>query len=402
MSADIPAGVAAGALSDDELLGAARRGDAAALETLLVRYQPHLYRFGLRMCGNVDDAGDVAQESLMSMARSVRDFRGDSSVSSWLYTIARRFCIKKRRRSKFAPAHEESLDAPATGAAQHLADPRPNPEQTATNRELATALTHAIDALEPSQREVLVLRDVEGLSAPEVAGILGMSVDAVKSRLHRARVAMRAELAPVLGRPAITPARRSVVPGCPDTLLATPRRRDRSERVRDDGGTSRAVPSLPRRLRVAEAGPGDLPTVADAGRAPILGRVRQSCHPRLPRPALAKPHAHWRRPWGFSPVCELPPVTRLTVSCAILAICPRRPSERELHNPSSGSQRVSRERYVGDDEEPSGSATVGTHDWEDKYAGASTSISRQGGWSNHRRCRIDGGTVDRASVGVAG
>ncbi len=112
MGADIPAGQAAGLPSDDELLAAARRGDAAALETLLVRYQPHLYRFGLRMCGNVEDAGDVAQESLISMARSVRDFRGDSSVSSWLYTIARRFCIKKRRRSKFAPTREESLDTP--------------------------------------------------------------------------------------------------------------------------------------------------------------------------------------------------------------------------------------------------------------------------------------------------
>jgi RNA polymerase sigma-70 factor (ECF subfamily) len=205
MSADISVSHAAGSSSDDELLAAAREGDSAALETLLVRYQPHLYRFGLRMCGNVEDAGDVAQESLISMARSVRDFRGDSSVSSWLYTIARRFCIKKRRRSKFAPTREESLNAPETDVAQHLADPGPNPEQTATNQELATALTHAIDALEPSQREVLVLRDVEGLSAPEVARILGISVEAVKSRLHRARVAIREELAPILGRSAAPP-----------------------------------------------------------------------------------------------------------------------------------------------------------------------------------------------------
>jgi RNA polymerase sigma-70 factor (ECF subfamily) len=215
MGADTPTNHATGAPSDDELLAAARDGDTAALETLLVRYQPHLYRFGLRMCGNVADAGDVAQESLISMARSVRDFRGDSSVSSWLYTIARRFCIKKRRRSKFAPTREESLDAPGTDVAQHLADPRPNPEQTATNRELATALTHAIDGLEPSQREVLVLRDVEGLSALEVARILGLSVDAVKSRLHRARVAIREELAPALGRPGIVPARGGL---CPDVL----------------------------------------------------------------------------------------------------------------------------------------------------------------------------------------
>ena len=214
MGADIPTSHAAGSSSDDELVAAARQGDSAALETLLVRYQPHLYRFGLRMCGNVEDADDVAQQSLISMARSVRDFRGDSSVSSWLYTIARRFCIKKRRRSKFAPTREESLDAAATDMARQLVDPRPNPEQTATNQELATALTHAIDALEPSQREVLVLRDVEGLSAAEVATILGMSVDAVKSRLHRARVAMRAALAPALGRQTIAPPRGV----CPDVL----------------------------------------------------------------------------------------------------------------------------------------------------------------------------------------
>ena len=215
MGADIPASQSAGAATDDELLTAARGGDTAALETLLVRYQPHLYRFGLRMCGNVEDAGDVAQESLISMARSLRDFRGDSSVSSWLYTIARRFCIKKRRRSKFAPAPEQSLDVPGTGAVQRLADPALSPEEQASNRELATALTHAIDALDPPYREVLVLRDIEGLSAPEVAKILGVSVDAVKSRLHRARVAVREELTPVFARPPIKSSRAAM---CPDVL----------------------------------------------------------------------------------------------------------------------------------------------------------------------------------------
>ena len=215
MGADIPDRPAVGSPTDDELLTAARGGDVVALETLLVRYQPHLYRFGLRMCGNVEDAGDVTQESLISMARSLRGFRGDSSVSSWLYTIARRFCIKKRRRGKFAPSREDSLDAPETDAVERLPDPAPNPEQTATNRELATALTRAIDALDPSQREVIVLRDVEGLSAPEVANILGISIEAVKSRLHRGRVAVRHELAPMLRRPTIEPPRQTI---CPDVL----------------------------------------------------------------------------------------------------------------------------------------------------------------------------------------
>lgn len=215
MGADTSAGQATGSPADDELLAAARRGDSAALETLLVRYQPQLYRFGLRMCGNVEDAGDVAQDSLISMARSLRDFRGDSSVSSWLYTIARRFCIKKRRRSKFAPTREESLDAPGTDAVHHLVDPAPSPEEEATNQELAAALTRAIDALDPSQREVLVLRDVEGLTAPEVAEIVGTSVDAVKSRLHRARVAVRRALEPVLDRSATETPRSAM---CPDVL----------------------------------------------------------------------------------------------------------------------------------------------------------------------------------------
>ena len=213
MGVELPAGAAAESRTDDDLLTAARQGDAAALEALLVRYQPHLYRFGLMMCGNFEDASDVAQESLVSMARSLRDFRGDSSVSSWLFTIARRFCIKKRRRSKFAPAREESLDAGADAAS--LADPAPTPEQSASNRELAAALTHAIDGLDPSQREVLVLRDVEGLSAPEVARVLGVSVDAVKSRLHRARVAVRQQLVPILGGPAIDAPQPAI---CPDVL----------------------------------------------------------------------------------------------------------------------------------------------------------------------------------------
>jgi RNA polymerase sigma-70 factor (ECF subfamily) len=216
MAADIPTGDRAGSATDDQLLAAARQGDAAALEALLVRYQPHLYRFGLRMCGNQEDAGDVAQESLISMARSLRDFRGDSSVSSWLYTIARRFCIRKRRRGKFAPTREESLDTPGIDTAERLADPAPSPEQTATNRELQDALTRAIDGLALAQREVLVLRDVEGLSAPEVAKVLGISVDAVKSRLHRARVAVRQALEPLLRRPGDDRPRDRM---CPDGFM---------------------------------------------------------------------------------------------------------------------------------------------------------------------------------------
>jgi RNA polymerase sigma-70 factor (ECF subfamily) len=285
MGEDIPARGIVDSPTDDQLLAAAREGDSAALESLLVRYQPHLYRFGLRMCGNTEDAGDIAQESLMAMARSLRDFRGDSSVSSWLYTIARRFCIKKRRRSRFAPAREDSLDGPGAEGAQRLADPGPSPEQAAANRELAAALTQAIDALDASQREVLVLRDLEGLSAPEVAKILGVSVDAVKSRLHRARVAVRQALAPVFGPAGPARARGA---RCPDivTLFSRhlegeidPRLCARMEaHIAQCGGCREACESLKRTLAMCR----ELPT-PDVP-APLAESIRAAV-----RSALAQP-----------------------------------------------------------------------------------------------------------------
>jgi RNA polymerase sigma-70 factor (ECF subfamily) len=188
--------------TDTGLLERARGGDRAALEELLARHQRRVYRFGLKMCRDEEDAKDVLQETLLAVARSVKDFRGASSVSTWLYTIARSFCIKKRRRSKFAPEHEESLDAREPGTeARQVADEGRAPDEALAGRQIEAALEQAIGALDPMYREVLVLRDVEGLSAPEVAEVMGLTVEAVKSRLHRARVAVRAAVAPILGVP---------------------------------------------------------------------------------------------------------------------------------------------------------------------------------------------------------
>lgn len=202
--------------NDETLIAAARDGDQEALETLLVRYQPRVFRFGMKMCGDEEDAKDVLQETLFAMARSVRDFRGASSLSTWLYTIARSFCIKKRRRSQLAPAREQSLDTVAAEESAQVPDPRPGPEQDMAGRQIEAALSRAIAALDPMYREVLVLRDIEGLTAPEVAEVLSIGVDAVKSRLHRARLAVRAALLPHLGRgpdKSASPDQR-----CPDVL----------------------------------------------------------------------------------------------------------------------------------------------------------------------------------------
>jgi RNA polymerase sigma-70 factor (ECF subfamily) len=184
--------------TDEDLLAAARGGDRGALEALLERYQRHVFRFGLRMCGEEEDAKDILQETLLAASRSVNDFRGASSVSTWLYAIARSFCIKKRRTSKFAPERVDSLED-ARGEAVRVPDLRQAPDEDASRAQMRDALAGAIAALEPMYREVLVLRDVEGLRAAEVADVLGLSVEAVKSRLHRARLAVRERVAPVLG-----------------------------------------------------------------------------------------------------------------------------------------------------------------------------------------------------------
>jgi len=194
------------------LLEAARSGDRAALEAFIERHQSRVLRFGLKMCRDTEDARDVAQETLLAAARNVTRFREASSPSTWLYTIARSFCIKQRRRSKFAPASIVPLDGEGREAALDVPDPRRDPEQELDDRRLAAALDAAIAALDPKYREILVLRDVEGLAATEVAEVTGLGVEAVKSRLHRARVQVRERLAPLLGR---IPAPAST---CPDVL----------------------------------------------------------------------------------------------------------------------------------------------------------------------------------------
>ncbi len=196
------------------LLSAARSGDRRALERLLRLLSGPVFRFGRGFCGDPDDAADVAQVTLAALARTVRDFRGDSSLTTWAYTVARNACTRHRRRGAHEPARFEPLEpgtADRPGALQ-VAAPGGDPERALERAELREALERAIASLPPSQREVLVLRDVEGLSAKEVGRQLRLTERAVKSRLHRARVALRVMLAPH-----VAPGAGVRRPGCPDT-----------------------------------------------------------------------------------------------------------------------------------------------------------------------------------------
>ena len=201
-------------LTDTELIEAVRSGDEQALTVLLGRHAPRIYRYGLKMCRDPEDARDIVQDTLLAAARGVRDFRGASSVSTWLYAIARSFCVRKRRGGH-AAANAASLDDDAeVHETPSLESP---PDEVVAHKELGAALDAAIALLDPMYREVLVLRDVEGLTSPEVAEVLGLKIDAVKTRLHRARAMLRARLEPFLP-PEERTARAPAAGACPDIV----------------------------------------------------------------------------------------------------------------------------------------------------------------------------------------
>lgn len=195
----------------DAVLEAARGGDRKALGQWLAHHEDAIYRFALRMCRDEEAAKEVLQESLIAAARNLPSFRGDSAPTTWLFTIARSFCGKQRRRRKGEPSSYVPIDGEEL-AQRPLVDGRRTPEADVEGRQLDRAITDAIDDLEATQRDVLVLRDVEGLTAAEVGEVLGISVEAVKSRLHRARVVLRERLAPLLEP------QQPASPSCPDLV----------------------------------------------------------------------------------------------------------------------------------------------------------------------------------------
>lgn len=198
-------------MTDEALLEAARSGDKRALERLLVLEEPRIYAYGLRMCGHPEDAREVLQETMLAVARNIGAFRGDAKLTTWLFQLARSACSRQRRRERPEPVEPDAID---------IADTAPDPERIASASELAAVLTRALQHLSEAQREVLVLRDIEGLSAPEVADVLGLEVGAVKSRLHRARSALAEALEHELEQPPPAPG------PCPDLLARWSERRE--------------------------------------------------------------------------------------------------------------------------------------------------------------------------------
>jgi RNA polymerase sigma factor (sigma-70 family) len=163
-----------------DLVRAAAAGDQASLDRLLHRAREVAGRFSQSVCGHSSDADDAVQEALISTYRNVGRIRDADAFRAWLYRTVRNACLVTRRKRAGEPAHMELLD-------ESFAARRRDPEELAAAADRARDLRRAWRALPGPYREMLFLREVEGLSTREVASVAGISEDNVKTRLRRAR-----------------------------------------------------------------------------------------------------------------------------------------------------------------------------------------------------------------------
>lgn len=173
-------------------------GEVHAFDRFVEHFRAKIFHYSWMMCGDREDAEEVAQETLLKVFESSEQLREPERVRPWVFRIAKNACLMKRRKSNFAPSRELSLDEflPAKnqdgdGARIEIADWSALPDGQALQGEMKLLLERAIRELPEAYRSVILMRDIEELTTLETAEILDVSPDTIKTRLHRARLAVR-------------------------------------------------------------------------------------------------------------------------------------------------------------------------------------------------------------------
>jgi RNA polymerase sigma-70 factor (ECF subfamily) len=187
---------------DLALVAEAKAGSYEAFEELVSRYENKIYRLGVNITGNSEDAEDVLQEAFLKAFQHLGEFREDSRFYTWLVRIAVNEALMKLRkiRSNRTVPLEDEIGEDGDPIPRELADWKPNPEQIFAQAEIENILRDSAQKLPASYRTVFLLRDVEELSTVEAASVLGLSEGTVKARLFRARLMLREELSKVFKR----------------------------------------------------------------------------------------------------------------------------------------------------------------------------------------------------------
>jgi len=186
---------------DADLIAQAKRGDAAAFDLLVLKYQDDLFNGVRRLARNYQDAQDIVQETFIRAYRGIDHFRGASSFFTWLFAIAMHSCIAQRRKRS---ARKEDRHVPLGSSSERsgpeLGDPKPesNPGVAVERRELYERIEQAIGRLEGMEQTLVVLRDLQGFSYEEIETLTGLPRGTLKSKLHRARCRLRDDLKEVL------------------------------------------------------------------------------------------------------------------------------------------------------------------------------------------------------------
>jgi len=181
------------AVTDEELVRRSKEDDERAFGELVSRYESKVYSLALRMVRNPEDAEDVLQDTFLRAYRGIKSFQGASTFSTWIYRITANSALMRLRKKQLPTVSIEDQEERETPV--NIADWTPGPVEQLMTQELQSEMDEAIEALPPEFRQVFILRDIEERSNAEVAEILDLSVAAVKSRLHRARLKVRNRLA---------------------------------------------------------------------------------------------------------------------------------------------------------------------------------------------------------------
>jgi RNA polymerase sigma-70 factor, ECF subfamily len=185
---------------DDSLfIDRLRAGDAAAFEILIDRYSSDIYALLYRLTENAEEAGDLTQDTFLRALRSIKGFRGDSELKTWLFRIAinesrNRFRWWKRRRRDVTISLDATIGDSETAFSDTLADNSVSPEDAALSREREYAIKKALADIPDIYREAIILCDIEGMSYDETSAALGIGLGTVKSRISRGREELRRRL----------------------------------------------------------------------------------------------------------------------------------------------------------------------------------------------------------------
>jgi RNA polymerase sigma-70 factor (ECF subfamily) len=196
-------------MTDEELMSGFQAGDDRAFEQLYERYKRPIYQYVYRRLANAGRAEELTQEVFLGLLRSRGSWRQESSFKTYVYRIALNQCASEARRADFRKL--DPLERP-DGSTVDVAGEGPGPDSETSRREEAELVTRALEQIDPDQREVIILREYQGLAYEEIAEITGVALGTVKSRLFRAKLELKRLLEPILGAAPGEPGGAKVIP----------------------------------------------------------------------------------------------------------------------------------------------------------------------------------------------